>query len=133
MQVRGRIKEYTEKFVIKLAFTNENDVDKIYDVVTPYETQLEGALSIERYREFAESLVRYPNSDANMWTEVVRLNVLRNGTRYADTRPNQGTEAGQSLRLNPEPKELENPPCGATGRSEGRSGRSWVCRCTPGP
>ena len=106
MQVRGRIKEYTEKFVIKLAFTNENDVDKIYDVVTPYETQLEGALSIERYREFAESLVRYPNSDANMWTEVVRLNVLRNGTRYADTRQNQGTEASQRLRPDTEPKEL---------------------------
>ena len=94
MQIHGRIKEYTEKFVIKLAFTNENDVDKIYDVVTPYETQLDGALSIERYREFVERLVRYPNSDANISTEVVTLNVLRNGTRYVDTRPNQGTEAG---------------------------------------
>jgi len=89
-----RIKEYTENLVIKLTFTNENDVDKIYDVVTPYETQLDGALRIERYREFVESLVRYPNSDANMWTEVVRLNVLRNRTRYADTRSNQGIEEG---------------------------------------
>jgi hypothetical protein len=92
MQMPDRIKEYTEKFVIKLAFTNENDVDKIYDVITPYETQLEGALSIERYREFVERLVRYPNSDANISTEVVTLNVLRNGKRYADTRSHQGTE-----------------------------------------
>ena len=51
-------KEYTEKHVIKLTFTNQADVDKMYDTVTLYETELDGPLSIERYREFVEKVVR---------------------------------------------------------------------------
>jgi hypothetical protein len=51
-------KEYTEKYIIKLTFTNQDDVDKMYDTVTLYETELDGPLSIERYREFVEKVVR---------------------------------------------------------------------------
>jgi hypothetical protein len=50
-------KEYTEKYIIKLTFTNQDDMDKMYDTVILYETELDGPLSAERYREFVEKVV----------------------------------------------------------------------------